>query len=825
MFFLNRSTRSALYYKEEELTYNQFIDRVAWLAGQYEAAAGARIAILAENTPAWIIAFYSIWFKHAILVPIDAQATPEEIAYVLKDATPSLLFCSARTRANAETALQLAASTIPLKVLDELDFSQASCDGPDFPDSGLQETAVIIYTSGTTGSPKGVMLSYENLYANLKAVSEEVRIYIPDDRLLVLLPLHHVLPLMGTVIMPLFLGAACVIAPSMSAPDLLETLNRRHVTMMIGVPRLYTLLHDSMMSKVRQHWFTRALFKFVSFCDSLAFSRIVFHSVQKKFGGAFRFMPSGGAALDPEIIHDFRTLGFEILNGYGMTECAPMISFTRPGNPRAGSAGQRLPANEIRIVDGELTVRGKNVMQGYYNRPEETAEVLKDGWLYTGDQGYVDEDDFVFLTGRKKEIIVMPNGKNINPEEVEGKLLLLSSYIAEVAVVPSGDVLQAVILPNAKALQADGVLNIEQTIRDQVISVYNQQASSYKRIGKCLFINESLPRTRMGKVKRHELPALIAQCASGTAKETRPEPDTEEYRSIRKFLADFTGQPVRPDDHFELDLNLDSLGKVAFQTFLEGTFGQEVSDRTLAEHPTPEKLAEFLHAQNLSPLTGKVFEWGELLKKKVHLSLPKTWFAMSWLNLCSRALLHCSFRLHGDGLEHIPEGPCIFAPNHQSYLDGLFVTAYLKGKNLRDTFFYAKAEHVRHWWTRFLANRNNVIVMDVNNDLKLSIQKLASVLRQGKKIVVFPEGTRTLDGSLGDFKQMFAILCRELAVPIVPVAIDGAFDALPRTRFFPRFFQKVNVSFLPPVCATSEDDYNSIIQKVVSEIQPCLGKA
>ena len=401
----------------------------------------------------------------------------------------------------------------------------------------------------------------------------------------------------------------------------------------------------------------------------------------------------------------------------------------------------------------------------------------------------------------------------------------MSAFIAELAVVPSGDVLQAVILPNAKALQAEGVLNIEQTIRDQVISVYNQNASSYKRIGKCLFINESLPRTRMGKVKRHELPALIAQCSSGAAKESRPEPDSEEYRAIRKFLADFTGQPVRPDDHFELDLNLDSLGKVAFLTFLEGTFGQEVSDRMLAEHPTPEKLAEVLHGQNISPLAGKVFEWGELLKKKVHLSLPQTWFTMSWLNFFSRAMLHCSFRLTGNGLENIPDGPCIFAPNHQSYLDGLFVTAYLKGKNLRDTFFYAKAEHVRHWWTRFLANHNNVIVMDVNNDLKLSIQKLASALRQGKKIVVFPEGTRTLDGALGDFKQMFAILCRELAVPIVPIAIDGAFNALPRTRILPRFFQKVIVTFLPPVCAAPEDDYNTIIHKVVSEIEPCLGKA
>ena len=136
-----------------------------------------------------------------------------------------------------------------------------------------------------------------------------------------------------------------------------------------------------------------------------------------------QFMPCGGAAIDNEIARDFKTLGFDLLTGYGMTEASPMISFTHPGTLKIGASGQVLTKNEVRIVDGEITAKGRNIMQGYYNRPEETAEVLKDGWLHTGDLGYVDEENYIFVTGRKKDIIVLPSGKNINPEEIEAKLL------------------------------------------------------------------------------------------------------------------------------------------------------------------------------------------------------------------------------------------------------------------------------------------------------------------------------------------------------------------------------------------------------------------
>lgn len=823
MKLLQNSNKTALIYKNDRVTFDQLIGVTAVYARLVAAASGDRVAIFSENRPEWIYAFYAAWRKHAIPVPIDAMASVDEIAYILKDSTPVAVFVSPKNVDTMEKAIAMAECQTKLIVFTDIAIPAIIPDEDKvFPEAPADDTAVIIYTSGTTGSPKGVMLSYENLRANLVAVSEQVPIYQPTDRVMILLPLHHVLPLQGTLIMPLSINATCVMSPSMVAADILQTLADHHVTLFIGVPRLYILLRDSMKSRIRQSKIASALFALAAAVNSLAFSRVVFKSVQKKFGGAIRHMPCGGASLDPQVVKDFRTLGFEILMGYGMTETAPMISFTKPNGPRAGSSGQVIPCNEVRIVDGEITVRGKNVMKGYYKRPEETAAVIKDGWLHTGDIGYVDEDGFIYITGRKKEIIVLPNGKNINPDEVEQKILKMSNWIAEIAVLGSGDSLQALILPHFQNLQAQGVLNIEESIRQQVIAHYNQQASSYKRVFKCTFVSEPLPRTRLGKLKRHEL-AAIAKAGSNRQKKAVTEPDSEEYRVIKEYLVGQLGQDIHPDDHFEMDLSLDSLGKVSFQVFLSGTFNVEIPEQMLLEHPTPAKLAAKIHDLGHDAIAASSgFKWSKILREKVAVKLPKSWFTHQWLNLFSKSILHSLFKLRGEGMTNIPDGPCIFAPNHQSYLDAFFISAFMNKGVLKQTFFYAKAEHLRRGWQRFMANRHNVIIMDVNSNLKLSLQKLASALAQGKKVIIFPEGTRTVDGQLGTFKQTFAILGRELNVPIVPIAIAGAYQALPRNRFFPKLFKPVAVSFLPPIVPQAGDDYGSLVDKAVSQIRAKL---
>ena len=251
-----------------------------------------------------------------------------------------------------------------------------------------QDTAVLIYTSGTTGSPKGVMLSYENLKANIEAVSEHVPIFVHEQRLLAILPFHHAFPLQGTLLAPFYVGATVALLDRLTSADIVEALNAYKITLIIGVPRLYQLFHKGLMEKINASPAARALLGISRSVGSLAFGRWVFKRVQQGFGGQIRFFVSGGAKLDEDVGRDLSAMGFEILEGYGMTEAAPMITFTRPGDVEIGSSGRALFCTKVEIRSGEIVASGRNIMQGYWNRAEETAAVLRDGWLYTGDQGY-----------------------------------------------------------------------------------------------------------------------------------------------------------------------------------------------------------------------------------------------------------------------------------------------------------------------------------------------------------------------------------------------------------------------------------------------------
>ncbi|MDX9980757.1 MAG: AMP-binding protein [Lentisphaeria bacterium] len=818
MRFLERHDKTALIWQDRAYSYDQLLAQVGAFARQLPAAPGDRVVIFAENRSEWAFAFYAVWRLGAIAVPVDALSSADEVAHILRDAEPSVACFSETTRAIFAEALELVEKKPVAFTLEEL-ATAAPVEPEALPEADPDATAVIIYTSGTTGTPKGVMLSFGNLESNLRSVSEDVPIYQSTDRVLVLLPLHHILPLQGTLVMPLSLGGTSVFSPSVASEDIIATLQKHAVTLIIGVPRLYTLIRNGIKGKINQSKVAKLLFALAEKVDSLAFSRLLFGSVQRKFGGHVRYMPCGGAALDEDVIRDFRTLGFEILCGYGMSETAPMISFTRPDAHRPGAAGQIMPANEVRILDGEITVRGANVMQGYFRRPDETAEAVRDGWLHTGDLGHVDADGFIFITGRKKELIVLPSGKNVNPAEIEAKLAAMSPAVAEAGVIMCQDALQLLVLPDFAFLKQEGVLNIEEYLRWHVVDKYNRKASPYKRLRKLSVVREPLPKTRLGKLKRHELDRLVAD----QSRERAPvaEPDSDAYRAIRDYLAAQAKQPVHPGDHLEIDLALDSLDKVALQTFLESAFGMVFTEQDLIDCPTPAKLAERVDAQGAS-LTSTVVKWGEILREKVNVTLPRSGLAHVWINRIGRLFLHCCFRLRGQGVENLPEGPCILAPNHQSYLDGLLVTSFLGKDTLKKTYFYAKSEHIRRGWLKFLARTNNVIVTDINRNLKESLQKLAAVLKDGRKVIIFPEGTRSRDGQLGEFKRTFAILGRELNVPIVPVVIRGAYEAMPAGRWLPRMFRPIEVTFLPPV-QPGQESYDELAERVQTAVAGKLG--
>jgi long-chain acyl-CoA synthetase len=797
MVLAKPSKRTAIVWQKATITYQDFLRHVHYYSTLFNRGATHKIAIFSANRPEWAYAFYAGWRNGAVAVPIDFMATADEVAFMLNDCRPEIVFCCRSTLPTLNQARAFLEYDVKAWVFEDQDYDLARYRPEDIPQTDPQKTAAIIYTSGTTGSPKGVMLSFDSLLANIEAVSDDIPIYTKDRTVLALLPFHHVFPLLGTLVAPIYVGATIAFAPSMTSEDIVSTLQENGVAIIIGVPRLYAAIRNGIMDKINKRLFTRVLFRLAEMVASKAFSRVVFKKVHQGFGGKVDYLVCGGAKLDEDVARDFKTLGFEMLEGYGMTEAAPMITFTRPGRWKIGAAGEKMPCLEVKIAEGEIVARGRNIMQGYYNRPAETAEALRDGWLHTGDMGHLDNKGFLHVTGRLKEIIVLSSGKNIDPVEIEGKIRDVSDCIAEIGVFAKDDALHAAMYPDFNVLREKGILNIEEMFRWEVIDRYNRKASPHKKIAGFTLLKDELPKTRLGKIQRFKLPSLAEQRGS-RSRERWAEPEVEEYRVVRDFLREQTRREVHPDDHVELDLGLDSLARVALLTFLQSTFGVEVDEDILLQHPSVEELSRFME-ENKNKLAVESIKWADILKQKVDLKLPRSWFTQTLIKNFSKVFFNVYFRLKGEGVENIPQGPFILASNHQSFFDGLFISVFLRNKMMKNTYFYAKEKHLRMGWLKALANRNNIIIMDINRDLKQSLQKLAEVLKRGKNVIIFPEGTRTRTGAVGTFKKAFAILSRELNVPVVPVSIKGAFAALPRGSFLPRPWKRIKITFHRPI--------------------------
>ncbi len=814
--YLYKGEKIAIAIKEQRISYSDLGNKISQFSSYIQDKKVSKISILSENRPGWIYSFYAGWNTAAIVVPIDFMSTEGEIAYILNDSKPEIVFVSNEKKSILGKALQDLDYTPEIIVIDEIENLNIPEDLPQ-PEinPSKDDIAVIIYTSGTTGNPKGVMVTFENVMANLNSVSKDVKIYTEQDVVLMLLPLHHIFPLLGTMVIPLFMGAKIALSPSLATEDVIATLQNHKVTILLGVPRLYSAIRKGILDQINKSKVASLLFNLAGNLKSRAFSKMIFGKVHRKFGGNLKYLVSGGAALGKEIADDFTTLGFEVLEGYGMTEAAPMITFTRPGKVKCGSPGFVLPCCKVEIRDGEIAVQGPNVMKGYYNKPEETDEVLKDGWLYTGDLGYIDKQGFLFITGRKKEILILSNGKNINPVELEEKIEHYAAFVKEVGVYQSGEMFKAIIVPaDELSLREKDYEKLNAIIRKEVIEPYNRSCASYKKIMDITVVSEELPKTRLGKIRRFKLAQLEKQ--EPKKEVVVKEVGLKEYHHIAKFLQAEKNQIVHPDSHLEMDLGLDSLDKVSLQVFLSSSFGVEIDPSEMVNFKSVLSLSQFVH-ENRKKIEFEKVDWTKILKEKVSLSLPNTWFTGRALVKFSKYFFKFYFGLKGKGLTNIPDVPCIIAPNHQSYFDGLFVASFLKSRTIKNTYFYAKEKHVKQRWLKFVANRHHIIIMDLNKDLKESIQKMGEALKKKKNLIIFPEGTRTINGKVGDFKKTFAILSRELNVPIVPVSISGAFDALPKGAKFPKPFKKVIVEFFEPVLPGAQS-YEVIKDRVYKKI-------
>lgn len=786
---------------------------------------GSRIAIFMENRPEWAFALYGIWKSGGVALPIDFMSTPEEIKYIIDDCQPEAIYCSEKTWDLINSAIEISSHKPSLVNVDNTNFIESSkTDYPDFDDNAI---AVIIYTSGTTGTPKGVMLTFQNIGVVCEVLGSDKYdpqgiMYSKEESYITILPLHHIYPLQGTLIGPLFAGSTVCMIKEITADNIFEACSKYKVTRILGVPRLYEMFHKGIMSQINKKAIARLLFKIAGKINSRKFSAKLFSAVQKKFGGNIRALMSGGSKLDPELAKDFHTLGFRVLEGYGMTETSPSMTMCDLKRYKLGSVGYKFPCGEIKITDkDEFCYKGPNVMKGYFNRPEDTKAVFdEDGWFHTGDKVSIDAEGFYRITGRLKDIIILKNGKNVNPEHIENSILKKYDLIKEIGIIEKNDVLFAIIHPNFEKIREESIVNIKETIKWEIIDKYNVSAPHHMKILDFKIVDLELPKTRVGKLKRFELTTLAEN--QTTKEETFEEPDTEEYTLLKETIENMLGYPVTASQHIELDLNMDSLDRVELQARIENNFGIHLSNEELSHHPRIHELASHIKEMETDIKKTKT-DWSSILKQTIHFKVPKRIYMMRLLLLVTKPIRTFYFKIVPSGIKNIPlNQPVIFTPNHQSFLDGIILISLLKRRTRKKTYFFAKDRNFNSPFKRYFAKKANIILLNINKDLKETLQQMAAIIKNDNNIVIFPEGARTRNGELQDFKKTFAILSRELQIPIVPVAIDGSYSLLSIKSKIPKP-GKIHVSFLEKI-EPGELQYEEIVSKTHSAVKNKLNK-
>lgn len=485
--------------------------RVSGALAQLGLQRGERVALLLPNCPEWPEIYFGIVGLGLIAVPLDAKLRAQEVEYILRDSGARILFC---TEAAAGMASELRprlpdlAELVVLETTAPAAFGLAyaafldSAAGTVAPGTGPQpgDLASLIYTSGTTGLPKGTMLTHENFTSNVSALVRKIDIF-PSDNFLLVLPLHHAFAFTANLLVPVACGAAISFVESVKSFG--DDLRATHPTALIGVPLLFEKMYRRVQENLQANPLGRWLIR-------LGLVGLLKHRIRAGFGGKLRIMITGGAPCDADLLRAFSRLGLPMLEGYGLTETAPVLTLNPEHAPKPGTVGTVLPGVELRIFDantegiGEIAARGPNVMRGYFHQPEATAAVFRDGWFLTGDLGRVDAEGYVTITGRKKSLIVNREGKNINPEEVEAQVLkspLIKEALALGYREPServGEHVGLIVVPSKEALAAP---DAEHRIRTDLKRVLHAIAD-YKHPRRIVIRREEFEKTSTAKIKR-----------------------------------------------------------------------------------------------------------------------------------------------------------------------------------------------------------------------------------------------------------------------------------------------------------------------------------
>ena len=832
MRLLYDRNKAAIIYKDREYSYKELLTGIKYYSTLLNIKKDSKVIVYVENRPEIIQSFFSIWEKQGIAIVLDAGYTPEQLLYVFNDAEPEYIYATNKNYKNAIAAKEIYGKDIEIINIDDIVVPEEfRPDNYELNVDNVEDTAVILYTSGTTGNPKGVMLSYKNLLSNVNAI-KAINLVDETDRVLAILPYHHVFPLNINLLMTMYFGTLVVILDELSSEALRHALREYKISVIIGVPRVWEMLHKAIMNKINSSWITKKIFKICQSINSKVLSRLVFKKVYNELGGSLRVMASGGAKLDPEVSRDYLTLGLPMIEGYGLTETSPIIAFNKPTNVKAGTVGEIIPDVEVKITeDGEILVKGANVMKGYYNNPTATKEVIdENGFFHTGDLGKFDGDHLV-IVGRKKEMIVLSNGKNINPADIENEIMKGTDLIKEIAVMEYNNHLMAVVYPDFDLIKHRNITNIKESLKWEIIDKYNVTAPKYRKILEVKIVKNELPKTKLGKVRRFMLNdflkgEVVEEGAEGTVvnqqskKEIEvPEELKEIYTTLKENIERNYDAQVTPDAHLELDLGLDSLDIVEILSFVESSYGVKIKEEEFTNIKNVLTLAEFIknHGGTFSSVE---IDWKSILNERIDIELPKSAWVGKLIRIITMPIFSLYFSLKKESQEKISNEPAIYVGNHQSFLDALMFNQAIPMKMMADTYYIATVVHFDTPLRRYLADRGNVLIVDINKNLKETLQVSAEVLREGKNLVIFPEGARTRDGELQEFKKTFAILSKELNVPVVPFGIKGAYKAMPYGSKFPSMYP-IKIKFFDKICPKNLT-IEEIVEKSKEEIESWL---
>jgi long-chain acyl-CoA synthetase len=848
-------------------------------------ARGSRLAILADNHPRWVAAYLGIIASGCVAVPLDTALHADQVSKLLKDSGASAVFVDAKhiavTRpAVKELNLKLIL-TDPDRMTKQADQDPFAADLPAIFAAGpgnfkpapsdTSDLASLLYTSGTTADPKGVMLTHGSVLGEVEAVFNWVDIG-PNDAFLGVLPLFHVLALMANMLLPLVKGSRVLYLETLNTTELMKALNERGITAFAVVPQFYYLIHERVYSEIKKRGaLTQKLFGAMVALNrtlrkvGINAGPILFRKIHMTLGPKMRYFATGGSRFDPAIAKDFYDLGIDVMQALGLTETAAAIYVNSPNNLVIGSCGKAMKGVEGKIVDaqaqedgspavGELAVRGPMLMKGYWNRPDATAAVLRDGWFYTGDLGYFDSHGNLFLTGRKKEVIVLSNGKNVYPEEIEAHYLK-SPLIKEMAVMglegqagADRDRLHAVIVPNFDELRKRKIVNAKEAIRYDIEGLSTKIAST-KRISGYEIWQDDLPRTTTRKIKRFEVEKRVkANQASKVQddsdlpaeKPLTPDetawlepPDVQRALKIVRESARSAPERLLPTHNLELDLGLDSMQRVEVLSRLERELGGDVEESQLAEIYTVRDMIDAVlqSAASGAGTPGKrptFAGWKAILSEDpqdpdvLRLAHPNRINDTFWY-LVSRLLQVIAldrFDLKVSGLEKLPKrGPYIISSNHQSYLDPLILAGVMPGEVFYRLFAVGTSDIFGKGFMRRLARSIKTVVVDPDANLIPAMRAGAFGLRHGQSLILYPEGERSIDGTPRIFKKGAAILSIHMQVPIVPLAIDGFYDAWPRSKPF-QGFKPVKMVFGAPILPPPESEASEqAYEKLTAELK------